>query len=64
MPNKDQLSTVVSAFEHWLSNRSGRQLPTPIALREQAVTSLNNYSFSQITSYTNKLKFQLNFFLY
>jgi hypothetical protein len=41
MPNKDQLSTVVSAFEHWRSNRSGRQVPTPIALREQAATLLN-----------------------
>lgn len=50
MPNKDQLPTVVSAFEHWRSNRNGRQVPTPIALREQAVTLLNNYSSSQITS--------------
>lgn len=50
MPNKDQLSTVVSAFEHWRSNRNDRQVPTPIALREQAVSLLNNYSSSQITS--------------
>ena len=50
MSNQDQLSTVVSAFEHWRSNRNGRQVPTPIALREQAVSLLNNYSSSQITS--------------
>ena len=50
MPNKDQLSTLVSAFEHWRSNRNGRKEPTPLALREQAVTLLNNYSSSQITS--------------
>lgn len=50
MSNKDQLSTVVSAFEHWRSNRNGRQVPTPNALREQAVALLNHYSSSQITS--------------
>lgn len=50
MPNKDQLSTVVSAFEHWRSNRNGRQVPTPTTLREQAVSLLNNYSSSQIIS--------------
>jgi hypothetical protein len=50
MSNQDQLSTVVSAFEHWRSNRNGRQVPTPTALREQAVALLNHYSSSQITS--------------
>ena len=50
MPNKEQLPTVVSAFEHWRSNRNGRQAPTPTTLREQAVSLLNNYSSSQITS--------------
>jgi hypothetical protein len=50
MPNQDQLLTVVTAFEQWRSNRNGRQEPTPNALREQAVSLLNNYSSSQITS--------------
>jgi hypothetical protein len=50
MPNQDQLSIVVTAFEHWRSNRNGRQVPTPTALREQAVALLNHYSSSQITS--------------
>ena len=50
MPNKDQLSTLVTAFEHWRSNRNGRQVPTPSELREQAVALLNHYSSSQITS--------------
>lgn len=50
MANKEQLSTVVSAFEHWRRNRNGRQVPTPTTLREQAVSLLNNYSSSQITS--------------
>ncbi|WP_159818046.1 hypothetical protein [Colwellia sp. 20A7] len=50
MPNQDQLTTVVTAFEHWRSNRSGRQVTTPIALREQAVALLNHYSSSKITS--------------
>jgi hypothetical protein len=49
MPNQDQLLTVVTAFEHWRSNRNGRQVLTPTALREQAVTLLNHYSASQIT---------------
>jgi hypothetical protein len=48
MPNKDQLSTVVNAFEQWRSNRNSRQVPTP--LREQAVSLLNHYSSSKITS--------------
>jgi len=50
MLNQDQLSIVVTAFEHWRSNRNGRQVPTPNALREQAVVLLNHYSSSQITS--------------
>ena len=50
MPTTDQLSTLVTAFEHWRSNRNGRQVPTPIALREQAVALLNHYSSSQITA--------------
>lgn len=50
MPNQDQLPTVVTAFEHWRSNRNGRQVPTPAALREQAVTLLNHYSSSQIAT--------------
>lgn len=49
-PNPDQLSTVVTAFEHWRNNRNGRQVPTPTTLREQAVALLNNYSSSKITS--------------
>ncbi|MEI6893900.1 MAG: hypothetical protein V5789_04540 [Colwellia sp.] len=50
MSNQDQLLTVVTAFEHWRSNRNGRQVPTPTALREQVVALLNHYSSSQITS--------------
>ncbi|MCP4985317.1 MAG: hypothetical protein GY928_04370 [Colwellia sp.] len=50
MPNQEQLSIVVTAFAHWRSNRNGRQVPTPNALREQAVALLNHYSSSQITS--------------
>tara|TARA_R110001583_G_scaffold22560_1_gene84546 strand:+ start:515 stop:880 length:366 start_codon:yes stop_codon:yes gene_type:complete len=50
MPNQDQLPTVVTAFEHWRNNRNGRQVPTPTALREQAVALLNHYSSSQIIS--------------
>ncbi len=50
MPNQEQLSIVVTAFAHWRSNRNGRQVPTPAALREQAVALLNHYSSSQITS--------------
>jgi hypothetical protein len=50
MPNQDQLSTAVTAFEHWRSNRNGRQVSTPIPLREQAVALLNHYSSSKITS--------------
>ncbi len=50
MSNQDQLPTVVTAFEHWRSNRNGRQVPTPLPLREQAVALLNYYSSSQITS--------------
>lgn len=50
MPNQEQLSIVVTAFEHWRSNRNGRQAQTPAALREQAVALLNHYSSSQITS--------------
>ena len=50
MPNQDQLPTVVTAFEHWRSNRNGRQVPTPTALREQAVALLHHYSSSQIIS--------------
>lgn len=50
MSNQDQLSTLVTAFEQWRSNRNGRQVSTPIALREQAVVLLNHYSSSQITA--------------
>jgi hypothetical protein len=50
MLNQEQLPTVVTAFEYWRSNRNGRQVPTPIALREQAVALLNHYFSSQITS--------------
>ena len=50
MPNSDQLTTVVTAFELWRSNRKGRKTPTPIPLRKQAVSLLNTYSTSQITS--------------
>jgi hypothetical protein len=50
MPTQDQLSIVVTAFEHWRSNRIGRQVPTPNVLRKQAVALLNLYSSSQITS--------------
>ncbi len=46
----DKLSTVVTAFESWRNNRNGRQVSTPITLREQAVSLLNNYSSSKITS--------------
>jgi hypothetical protein len=50
MPNQKQISVVVTAFEQWRSNRNGRQAPTPATLREQAVSLLNTFSFSQITS--------------
>tara|TARA_R110001583_G_scaffold194367_1_gene365104 strand:- start:556 stop:921 length:366 start_codon:yes stop_codon:yes gene_type:complete len=50
MPNSDQLTFVVTAFELWRSNRKGRQAPTPISLRKQAVSLLNTYSTSQIIS--------------
>ncbi len=50
MPNQEQLSIVVIAFEHCRSNRNGRQTKTPAALREQAVALPNRYSSSQITS--------------
>ena len=50
MQEQDQLTTLVTAFEHWRSNRNGRQVSTPIALREQAVALLNNYSSSKIIS--------------
>jgi hypothetical protein len=50
MPDQDQLSTAVIAFERWRSNRNGRQVPTPTTLREQAVSLLNHYSSSQIIS--------------
>ena len=50
MPKQDQLSTLVTAFELWRSNRNGRQVPTPTALREKAVALLNHYSSSQIIS--------------
>lgn len=50
MPNSDQLTSVVTAFELWRSNRNGRQAPTPTSLRKQAVSLLNTYSTSQITS--------------
>lgn len=50
MSTSDQLTTLVTAFEHWRSNRNGRQVPTPNALREQAVALLKHYSSSKITS--------------
>jgi hypothetical protein len=36
MTNSDQLTSVVTAFELWRSNRNGRQVPTPNPLRKQA----------------------------
>lgn len=50
MSNQDQLSTLVTAFEHWRSKKKGRQVPTPTTLREQAVALLKHYSSSKITS--------------
>jgi len=50
MPNSDQLTSAVTAFELWRSNRNGRQVPTPTPLRKQAVSLLKTYSTSQITS--------------
>lgn len=50
MPNNDQLTSLVTAFELWRTNRNGRQAPTPTSLREQAVSLLKTYSTSQITS--------------
>jgi len=50
MPNKDQLTAVVTAFEHWRSNKNGRRVPTPKPLRKQAVSLLENYSPGQITT--------------
>jgi hypothetical protein len=50
MPNSDQLISVVTAFKLWRSKRNGRQAPTPTPLRKQAVSLLNTYSTSQITS--------------
>jgi hypothetical protein len=48
MPNQDQLSTLVTAFELWRTQRNGCKVPTPIVLREQAVALLHLYSSSQI----------------
>ena len=48
MSNPEQLSSVIAAFEQWRHNKNGRQTPTP--LRQQAVTLLDNYSSSKITS--------------
>jgi len=50
MSNQDQMSVVTAAFERWRNNRNGRQAPTPPMLREQAVSLLNTFSCSQITS--------------
>ncbi len=50
MQNQDKITTVVTAFEQWRCNRNGRQAPTPTTLREQAVSLLNHYSSSKITS--------------
>ncbi|WP_057830333.1 hypothetical protein [Colwellia sp. TT2012] len=50
MSPPDPLSTLVTVFEYWRSNRNGRQVPTPVILREQAIALLNHYSSSQITS--------------
>ena len=47
---QDQLAVVVTAFSHWRENRKGRNVSTPIPLREQAVSLLNTYSSSKITS--------------
>jgi len=50
MATSDQISIVTTAFELWRSNRNGRQVPTPTTLRQQAVSLLNHYASSKITS--------------
>lgn len=47
---QNQLAVVVTAFTQWRKNRKGRNVPTPISLREQAVSLLNTYSSSKITA--------------
>lgn len=50
MSNQDQLINVVAAFEQWRKNRNGRQVATPLPLRKQAVSLINTYASSKITS--------------
>lgn len=53
MSHQDPLSTLVTAFAQWRSTKNSRQATIPIALREQAVSLLNAYSSSKITSALN-----------
>ena len=50
MPNPEQLSRVITAFEQWRHNKIERQASTPAPLRQQAVALLDNYASSKITS--------------
>ena len=50
MPNPEQLSSVIAAFEQWRHNKKERQASTPAPLRQQAVALLDNYASSKITS--------------
>ena len=50
MPNPEQLSSVIAAFEQWRHHKKARQAPTPAPLRQQAVALLDNYAASKITS--------------
>jgi hypothetical protein len=50
MTTPEHLSHLITAFEHWRSNRKNRRSPIPNALREQAVGLLEYYLPSKITS--------------
>ena len=50
MPNQDQLSIVVTAFNQWRKNRISRKGPTPQSLRQQAVALKSQYSLGRITT--------------
>ena len=50
MSNPEPLTRVITAFEQWRQNKSGRQKPIPAPLRKQAVLLLDEYSSSKITS--------------
>ena len=50
MPNQDQLSIVVTAFNQWRKNRISRKGPTPQSLRQQAVALKSQYSSGRITT--------------